>query len=135
MARTAAQEAAFQKCLAARNKAKVTKMSPPEYVAVPKEEPPAPVEPVPAPVPEPVAPEPPVTMESDDSDYEILDGNELISVISQQQKDLESVRAELSSLKNTHDTSLLELTGRYTELSDSFKKARIQAAHSINFVD
>ena len=138
MARTAAQQAAFEKCVAARNKAKV-KMSPPEYVEAPKEE--APPEPEPAPAPEP-APEPevPVVPEAppntdEDSDFEILDGNELVEILSKQQKDLESVRAELKALQETHTTSYTGLNSRYEDLSESFKKARIQAAHSINFVD
>lgn len=135
MARTAAQQAAFEKCVAAREKAKAAKMSPPEYVAVPKEDvPPEPVVEAPTPEPEPeVPPAPPASAESDD-DFDIIDGNELISIISKQQQDLEAVRAELLSLKDAHTTSLTELSGRYTDLSDSFAKARIQAANSINFV-
>lgn len=134
MARTAAQQAAFEKCVAARNKAKVQKMSP-EYVEAPKEE--APPEPEPAPVPEPevpVVPEAPPNTD-EDSDFDILDGNELVEILSKQQKDLESVRAELKALQETHTTSYTGLNSRYEDLSESFKKARIQSAHAINFVD
>ena len=151
MARTPAQEAAFEKCLAARRAAMQAKQTPAVAPASAPEPPAEQVAPVGEPGPEaevapsaahvgepqPGAPPAPATAAppappsfpgpvadaDDDMDVEFYDAEQLLDYIHQHTGELSELRDELAALKAGH--------GKVVE---DMQRARYSAAHEINFV-
>ena len=143
MPQSEAQKKAFEKCLATRaaNKAKKAEAAKNPALVVPEPEPQAEVaQPEPEPQPEPVQPEPepvqptpepapvitpipPIPMEVDDDDWEILDPTEMLNAIKTQSELLQEMRTELKGLRDyQHD------------LSRSFTDHGVKTHQALNFV-
>jgi hypothetical protein len=153
MARTEAQISAFEKCKAAREKAKERKAAeaaerlnrpPAPSTCTPQAEP-EPQEPEPEPAaeepavepPTPPAPAPPapaVELPAPDSDgedaYDYFDANEMVTLLAKQQEALSTQSAAIAALTD----EVKGLRSSTSKMSDSFVQRGITEHLSLNFV-
>jgi hypothetical protein len=133
MARTEAQVAAFDKCLAARKAALLAKAKAAEeqvkqepeikpVIEVPMVAEPV-VEEVKQSLPLPVPASSPCAECSDDDDLELLDPSEILELIHNTTGELHDLREEMNELKNGHKN-----------LHENMQRAELIKRHTINFV-
>lgn len=128
-ARSQAQVAAFERCLAAREKAILAKHanSPAVETAAVSEPVPEATQPPPVPeqdqAPPAAAPTPPAAPPAQEDEFEFFDADHLVNEIA-------DTRREILAMKD----ALAQLNSQHQELDDTFKAHRVKQAHSLNFV-
>lgn len=131
--RSAAQQAAFERCLEARRKAIIEKHEMSKQTPVQEaqqqqeEEPVVAAEPEPAPAPEPAQPvfqqqQQPVVAD-DDNDFVDIDGDHIMN-------ELASTRHELQELKS----HIHELRSKHTEIETDWRSHNVRRMQDLHFV-